>query len=118
MNTYLFKTSASMKEYNNKKWWIDSGIIREITVQADTITAALEEYRKTVYERDYIEISNNATKNPTPMYHDNEHGHVEQIGFVITAKTEFNENRTRWVTQYIDLWVKIYEIKNPFPEVI
>lgn len=28
MKTYLFETSATMKEYNNKNWWIDSGIIR------------------------------------------------------------------------------------------
>lgn len=34
---YQFKTTATMKPYNNKKWWIDDGIIREITVNADTI---------------------------------------------------------------------------------
>ena len=28
---YQFKTTATMKPYNNEKWWIDSGIIRDIT---------------------------------------------------------------------------------------
>ena len=27
---YIFKTNATMKEYNNQKWWIDSNIVREI----------------------------------------------------------------------------------------
>ena len=24
---YIFKTTTTMKEYNNKKWWIDGDII-------------------------------------------------------------------------------------------
>ena len=43
---YQFKTTATMKEYNRRKWWIDSGIVREITIEADTITAAVKEYQK------------------------------------------------------------------------
>ena len=26
---YIFKTTATMKEYNNKKWYIDGGIVSE-----------------------------------------------------------------------------------------
>lgn len=27
--TFIFKTTTTMKEYNARKWWIDSGIVRE-----------------------------------------------------------------------------------------
>ena len=27
---YIFKTTATMKEYNNKKWYIDGGIISDM----------------------------------------------------------------------------------------
>ena len=37
MNNYIFKTTTTMKEYNNKKWWIDSNIIGEIRVTAENI---------------------------------------------------------------------------------
>ena len=30
MNNYIFKTTTTMKEYNNKKWWVDSDIVPEI----------------------------------------------------------------------------------------
>lgn len=34
MKNYIFKTMATMKEYNNKSWWIDSGIVRDIHIAA------------------------------------------------------------------------------------
>lgn len=43
--TYIFETVATMKEYNNKKWWIDSDIITRKTIEADTIAAAIERFR-------------------------------------------------------------------------
>ena len=54
---YQFKTSATMKPYNNKKWWIDSGIIREITTEAATMGEALKQYQKAVHDNYYIDIS-------------------------------------------------------------
>lgn len=111
---YQFKTSATMKPYNNKKWWIDDGIIREITIIADTVKNALIEYQTIVHDKYYIDISNNAIKNPEPMYIDTKSGEPKQTGFVITAKTEFDNDRREWVTQYIDLWVSIAIITNPF----
>lgn len=27
---YIFKTTATMKEYNNKKWYIDGGIVSDM----------------------------------------------------------------------------------------
>lgn len=110
---FLFKTTATMKHYNNKKWWIDSGIIREISVDAENLGAAMVEYCETVRERDYIEISKNALKNKEPMYRDAPGGAV-QVGYVVTAKTDFYDERGGWNAQYIDLWVSVYIVSNPF----
>ena len=96
MNNYIFKTTATMKEYNNEKWWIDSGIIRDITIHAATVSEALEQYREQVKEN---------------MYIDTENGNAVQIGYVITGKTEFEkDNQGGWCYQYINLWVKILTV--------
>ena len=43
---YIFKTTATMKEYNNKKWWIDGDIISDMRINADSVENALEIYRE------------------------------------------------------------------------
>lgn len=114
MYTYIFKTTATMKEYNQKKWWIDSGIIREIQITAENLKTALEQYRQIVEEKHYISISNNAIKNKSPMYIDRPDGEPLQVGFVITGKTEFEDRSAyRWSMQYIDLWVSVYTVTTP-----
>ena len=113
---YQFKTSTTMKEYN-KKWWIDSGLIREIVVDADSMKNALVCYRQIVGDKYGVDISDNALKNKAPMYRDNADGVTCQCGYVITGKTDFNNDYKGWVTQYIDLWVTIAVIVNPFEEV-
>lgn len=40
-----------MKEYNCKKWWIDSKIIPSICIEAENLNVALLEYCKQVYEK-------------------------------------------------------------------
>lgn len=112
---FLFNTTATMKEYNNKKWWIDARIIPNITIEADTIKEALKAYQKTVLDKYYIAISDNAIKNKNNMYRETENG-PQQVGYVITGKTEFECN-CKWIAQYIDLWVDIQIVKNPFTEV-
>ena len=111
---YQFKTTATMKPYNNKKWWIASDIVGEITVQADTIAAAVKKYQKEVRDRFYIDISNNAIKIKAPMYRDTKTGDPVQVGFVITASTDFDNNHRGWVKQFIDLWVDVNIISNAF----
>lgn len=106
--TFIFKTTTTMKEYNARKWWIDSGIVREIQITADNLPAALEQYREIVEEKHYISISAHAIKNRNPMYIDTPDGE-KQIGFVITGKTDFESNY-KWVTQYIDLWVTVLTV--------
>lgn len=82
MNNYIFKTTTTMKEYNNKKWWIDSD----------------------------IEISKNALKTKQDMFVDTPDG-TKQVGYVITGKSDFEDrDNYRWSTQYIDLWVTILTV--------
>lgn len=64
---YIFKTTATMKEYNNKKWWIDGDIISDMRINADSVENALEIYRERVEEKHYISISRNAIKNKSEM---------------------------------------------------
>ena len=111
MKKYIFKTTTTMKEYNREKWWIDSGIVREIQVEAENVKQALEKYRAIVEKSHYITISNNAIKNKSPMYVDTASGGTKQVGYVITGKTEFEDRENyRWSTQYIDLWVRILTV--------
>ena len=105
-----------MKPYNNKKWWIDSGIVRNITIEAEDVNAALKAYCETVKNQYCIDVSKNAIKSKNPMYRDDKNGNVIQCGYVITAKTDFDNDRRGWVAQYIELWVTIAIITTPFEE--
>lgn len=111
MNKYIFKTTATMKPHNSKKWWIDGDIIPDKQITADSVKDALQIYREMVDERHYISISDNALKHKSPMYIDTATGGgAVQVGFVITGKTEFQRDNGEWVTQFIDLWVEILTI--------
>ena len=111
MKYYIFKTVATMKPYNSKKWWIDSGIVQEIKVEAENVKQALKKYREIVMNRNYIEISENALRCKRPMYRDTPTGEAKQVGYVITGKTEFEDrDNLRVSTQYIDLWVTILTV--------
>lgn len=101
---YIFKTTATMKEYNNKKWYIDGGIVSDMRINADSVENALEIYRERVKEKHYISISKNAIKNKSEMFADLLDGSVKQVGYVITGKTEFDRgDYSGYSTQYIDL---------------
>lgn len=108
---YIFKTTATMKEYNNKKWYINGGIVSDMRINADSVENALEIYREQVEEKHYINISKNAIKNKSEMFVDLSDGSVKQVGYVITGKTEFDRgDYSGYSTQYIDLWVTILTV--------
>lgn len=108
---YIFKTTATMKEYNNKKWYIDADIIPDMRINADSVENALEIYREWVEEKQYVTISRNAIKNKSEMFVDLSNGGIKQVGYVITGKTEFDRgDYTGYSTQYIDLWVTILTV--------
>lgn len=108
---YIFKTTATMKEYNNKKWYIDGGIVSDMRINADSVENALEIYRERVKEKHFINISKNAIKNKSEMFTDLLDGSVKQVGYVITGKTEFDRgDYSGYSTQYIDLWITILTV--------
>lgn len=108
---YIFKTTATMKEYNNKKWYIDGGIVSDMRINADSVENALEIYRERVGEKRFINISKNAIKNKSEMFADLLDGSVKQVGYVITGKTEFDRgDYSGYSTQYINLWVTILTV--------
>lgn len=108
---FLFKTTVTMKEYNCKKWWIEGDIVRELTVEADTLEEALVKYKEHVEKTAYIDISKTAMKLKQPMYIDKKSGETVQVGYVITGSSDFDKgNYQGWSKQYVDLWVTIYLI--------
>ena len=107
---YIFKTKATMKDYNCAKWFIDSGIVSEMCINADSVERALVVYRSRAEECG-VSISQNAIKSKTAMFVDMPDGSARQVGYVITGKTEFYKgDYTGWSTQYIDLWVTILTV--------
>ena len=49
-----------------------------------------------------------------PMYIDRADGEPLQVGYVITAKTGFEDrDNYRYTDQYIDLWVTVYAVTVP-----
>ena len=107
---FIFKTSATMKDYNSGKWWIDEGIIREKIITADSTSEALDKYVKSVESDNYTTITKNAIKNKKAMYIDNESGEAEQCGYVITASQDFQDDDGKLSKQYIDLWITILTV--------
>lgn len=110
MNTYMFKTTATMKEYNSKKWWIDPNIIRDKYIKAENVNEAIKKYKDLVRENECVIVSDNAIRHKEPMYIDTKSGDTKQTGYVITAKMDFQDDYGRWTEQYIDLWVNIVMI--------
>lgn len=109
MKKYIFKTNATMKEYNRKNWWIDKDIIPEYRIVADSVVDALGKFAQLVDDNQCITISKNGIKNRQPMYIDTPNG-VKQVGYVLTASTDLQDNNYHLVKQYIDLWVEILTI--------
>lgn len=106
---YRFETTTTMKEYNHKKYWIDSDIVRPLYINAETVREALEKWREAVTQRDYIDISRNALKTAAPMFCDKADGSTIQTGYVITGSTDIDTDNG-WKRQYIDLWTTIQGI--------
>ena len=103
---YTFDTTATMKPYNNKKWYICGDIVRRKTIEAKNLSEALKKYQDEVTNKDYITISDTALKRKSPMFIDTVEG-AKQVGYVITGSTDFDDDGRGWVKQYIDLRVTI-----------
>jgi hypothetical protein len=112
MKTYRFVTSCTIKKYNSRKWWIDSGIVRPMEIEADTYKEAFTIWADSVMEEYGIGISNSAIRNKEPMYRDGVNGSY-QCGYVVTGSMEFDrDDYSGYCKQYIDLWVEIKTVQN------
>lgn len=114
MNTYIFRTEATMKPYNYKKWWISRDVVGEKIITAASVKDALKQYAELVRSRDYIEISKSAIRNAAAMYMDTKNGERKQVGYVMTAKTDFDNDGHGWVQQFIELWVEVVQAVEAF----
>ena len=114
MKTYLFITITTVKPFDEGKWWIDDKLISNMYIQANNLDEALKKYQQKTEEDYAVTISNNALKNKSPMFIDDENGDPVQIGYVITGKTLFDNAGKGWIDKYIDLWVEIQQVINPF----
>ena len=113
--TFVFETSATMKPYNSKKWWIDSDIIPRMKIDAPTLKEAIKIYAGRCEDKYYITISKTAIRTASPIYYDGEDGQPHECGRCFTASTEFEDDeRMEWVKQYIELWANIYIVSSAF----
>lgn len=87
---YIFKTKATMKDYNCTKWFINPGIVSEMRINADSVERAFSVYRSRAEECG-VSISQNALKAKSAMFVDMPDGSAKQVGYVITGKTEFDK---------------------------
>lgn len=111
MAVYMFRTTATMKEYNRRQWYIDPDIIRTKYITADSLREALAKYADSARENDYITISANALRSKSAMYVDTKEGTPRQVGYVITASTEMQRDDGTWTTQYIYLWISVDKLE-------
>ena len=95
---YFFNTYTTVKEYHNNKYWIDNRIVKDISVNADSLQEAIEKYKETVEKESYIFISKKAIKKKENIYRDN-----KQVGYIFTGKTDIENKMV-----YLDLWTEIY----------
>ena len=101
---FLFDVSTTMKVYNNKRYWIDKNIIPNMRIEASSISDAYEEFMNRVNNKTAVHISQNALRNPEPMYIDTQYGPI-QVGVVFTGSTVLDDTK-----QYIDIWVEVLTI--------
>ena len=112
IKTYQFHTAATMKPYNEGKFWIDRNIVTAFEIPAGSLEFALEEYRGHVMDFG-IEISNTALhKKRNLLYRDAPDGTPKKCGYIFTGKTLIADRSADYCGyQYIDLWVSIRTVK-------
>ena len=98
---FIFKTSATMKDYNRDKWWIDRGIIGEKIIIADSTAEALDIYVKLVERDDYTTITKNAIKKKEAMYIDSESGEAEYKRQQVIQPAAYPERELRRIVCWL-----------------
>ena len=98
MKNYIFRTTATMKEYNRCKWWIDSDIVTEKRIKAETVADALEIWREQVEEQNYISISKEPLNNWHTAKRVDDQGHkmAKKQGYFATFSVFFARFTRNW----------------------
>lgn len=104
---YLFTTTAQVSEQYNHLYWIDSGIVPQTIITAETLKKAISQYVDFAMDKSCMDITKSAVKRKSKMYCDTPDGAI-QTGYVITAHTDINGK-----TIPCNLWVKIQEVNYP-----
>ena len=113
MESFIFYTDTTMKDYNRNNYWIAQDIVDTKRIDAESLGDALERYKEHV-EQFGINISENAMRSKNAMYVDQKDGSAKQVGYVITGKTDiYNDAAHKWTGQFIDLWVRILAVFDP-----
>lgn len=111
---YSFKTSATLKEKDREKWWLDDDLVKTIELEASNLCEALEKYRQVVNDTYYVQISKNAIHKKEKMFIDiKSSGGSKQIGYVITGSTCFESEKGGFIKKFIDLWIEIRVVSYP-----
>lgn len=117
MKTYTFTPTATMKDYNAGKYWIDRNILKSFEVDAENLKDAIHQFCENARKNETVEISKTAEKNPSIMYYDEKNGNAIPDGLVFTGKTMFEDDYGYWTNQYIDIWTDIRaHIKQDIPD--
>ena len=99
-----------LAEPTTEDFWVN---IREtFTIESENVTEAVKEVLERLEYIFGVDVSNNARKNPDPMYRDTKEGAL-QTGYVIKGSTLIDiseEGLPEWRKRYINLWVEIEEI--------
>lgn len=106
---YLFQTTVTSSDSNV---WISNPLDK--VIYCEDLESAKKWYFTKLSGDDFIQVSNNAKKNLSPMYYDDKDGNAHECGFIVKGSTEIMLNDYKWVKKYIDLWVTVSEIINPY----
>lgn len=105
---YMFNVDGI--EVVDKNYYHDSRFIETVYIESTNMDTALKGFLKILEEEYYINVSDNALKNKKNMYI----GDCVQVGYVITTSTYMENGDGRQVKKYMDLWLNIKTIDNPF----
>lgn len=104
---YLFTTETQISEQYGRHYWIDSGIVPQTIISAETLKEAISQYVEFAMGKSYMDITKSAVKRKSKMYCDTPKGTI-QTGYVITAHADIDGK-----TIPCNLWVEIQEVNYP-----
>jgi phosphoglucomutase len=114
MKCYQFTTTATLKDKDAGKFWLNQDFIGTIEVRAESVQDALSEYVGTLSDIYSVDVSKTAIRHKRAMLIDTESGETVQMGYILNCKCVLEHTGDHeLVNKNIDLWVKILEVTIP-----